>query len=163
MRMPCLCSIALVIHLSFLVCGETAMSQSPTVLSEQSAQVQLLREQLLDAADWKNAGFETPQATAQTFLWAMRERNANVVKECFDAPDKIDINSFEDDPDETPTAAKSLRALAIRRVDERTVDLKFEVTGCQTPSLVHTLVHRLKKTETGWKLEADSNTHEADW
>lgn len=136
------------------------MSQSPGTEQAAASKIQVLPEKQLEAASWRNVGFDTPQATLQTFMWALREQKLDVITACFDDPDKID---------HTPEAqryrlqqtktAKSYRAVAIRNVDEITADLKFEVPGWS----VATLSHRLKKTKDGWKFVADSEVSEATW
>lgn len=136
------------------------MSQSPGTEKEAASKIQVLPEKQLEAASWRNVGLSTPQATLQTFMWALREQKIDVIKACFDYPDKV-----EDTPEaqrhrlQQTQAAKSFRAVAIKNVDEITADLKFEVPGWS----VATLSHRLKKTKEGWKFVADSEVSEAKW
>jgi hypothetical protein len=51
--------------------------------------VQVLPERKIEAASWRNVGFDSPQATLQTFMWAVREQKLDVFsKACLDYPDK---------------------------------------------------------------------------
>jgi hypothetical protein len=135
------------------------MSQSPLTERETASRIQVFPEKQLESASWRNVGFDTPQATLQTFMWALREQRLDVIKACFDYPDKIDTPEAQRHRLQQTKAAKSLRALAIKNVDEITADLKFEVPGWS----VATLSHRLKKTKEGWKFVADSEVSEAKW
>jgi hypothetical protein len=150
-----------VVAMSTIVAGfhETAVSQTPSGTKSQSADIQQLNEGKIAAADWKKVGFASPQDTAQTFMWAMRERDFDTIKQCFHNPESIDPCSDKEDLDRARAAATGHKVLALRRIDPTTVDLKFRVEGWgETP-----LVHRLKKTDAGWKLDGDSSTHDADW
>ena len=128
--------------------------------ADRTAKITVLKEPLLEVVDWKNAGFNTPQATALTFMWALRERNTACIRRCLDSPEKMApaetaIVGLED----ARAAAKGFQALAIRTVDENTVDLKFKIVGWQEKPLVH----RLKKIEGVWKIDSSSSTRDASW
>ena len=135
------------------------MSQSPGTEKEAASKIQVLPEKQLESSSWRNVGFDTPQATLQTFMWALREQKLDVIKACFDYPDKIDTPEAQRYRLQQAKTAKSFRALAIKNVDEITADLKFEVPGWS----VATLSHRLTKTTEGWKFVADSGVSEANW
>jgi hypothetical protein len=151
-----------VVAMSTMVAGfqETAVSQTARGTKSQSADIQQLNEGKIAAADWKKVGFASPQDTAQTFMWAMRERDFDTIKQCFHNPEKMDDPcSDKESIDRAGAAAKGHKVLALKRVDQATVELKFIVEGWgETP-----MVHRLKKTEAGWKLDGDSSTYDADW
>jgi len=152
--------LAVALQIGFTVAPRTAMSQSPSTKKEVASKIQVLPEKQLEATSWRNVGFDTPQATAQTFMWALREQKLDDIKACFNYPDKMDAPGTGDDGlHEAKVAAKSFRALAIKNIDETTVDLKFEVQGWGDAALTH----RLKKTKAGWKLDTDSSTREATW
>lgn len=132
--------------------------QTPT--EDAPVAVEALKDKRLVAADWKNAGFDTPQSTAQTFMWALRERDFDALKMCFSNPEKMGDPASDKAPlEEARVAVKGFQALAIRRINETTIDLKFKVQGWGDTALVH----RLKKTKTGWKLDSDSSTRDANW
>jgi hypothetical protein len=136
------------------------MPQSPRAEKEAASKIQVLPEKKIEAASWRNVGLDTPQATLQTFMWATREQKIDVIKACFDYPDKIDTTpEAQHHRSQQTKAAKSFRALAIKNVDEMTAELKFEVPGWS----VATLSHRLTKTKEGWKFVADSEVSEAKW
>ena len=129
------------------------IAQTPIV---QQPVIRTLNEEPLKASDWKNVGFEKPQNTAQTFMWAIRERDWETINNSLTVPEK---EPNTDGLEEARKIATGFRSLAIRQVDENTVDLKFVVSGWPTPPLSH----RLKHTEAGWKFDVDSNTYEAKW
>lgn len=152
--------LAVALQVGFTPALRTAMSQSLGTEKEAASKIQVLPEKQLESSLWRNVGFDTPQATLQTFMWALREQKLDVIKACFDYPDKTD-NTLEAQRYRLQQAktAKSFRALAIKNVDEITADLKFEVPGWS----VATLSHRLTKTPEGWKFVADSGVSEANW
>ena len=135
------------------------MSQSPGTEKEVASKIRVLAEKQQEAASWRNVGLDTPQATLQTFMWAIREQRLDVIKSCFDYPDKIDTPEARRHHLQQSKTAKSFRALAVKNVDEVTAELKFEVPGWS----VATLSHRLKKTKEGWKFVYDSEVSEAKW
>ena len=160
MKRKAIICFAVALQVGFTPAPRTAMSQSPEIEKEAASKIQVLPEKQLESSSWRNVGFDTPQATLQTFMWALREQKLDVIKACFDYPDKIDATpeSQRHRLQQTKTA-KNFRALAIKNVDEITADLKFEVPGWS----VATLSHRLKKTKEGWKFVADSEVSEAKW
>lgn len=120
----------------------------------------ILNESSVSKPDWKNVGFNTPQATVQTFMWAMREKNLKVIRTCFDAPEKMETSETElQDLEKAGSAAEGFHALAIRRVDNGSVELKFEVSGWGNKPMVH----KLRSIDGKWKLDTSSNTKIASW
>ena len=96
--------------------------------------ITVLDETPLEISRWKNAGFETPQALLQTFLWAVREGDWKVIASCSDSPAAIkpseaDLERLKG----TAEAAKGYLALAIRAIVQDVVELKFQVTGWSYP------------------------------
>jgi len=126
----------------------------PTTKSEK------LFESMLPKPQWKRAGFSTPQKTAETFMWALRERDAVCIRSCFNDPKKVEAIELQSkESKEVGDAASGLQSLAIRRIDERTVDLKFRVAGWGKKPFSH----RFKKVSEAWKIDSSSNTLEANW
>ena len=160
MKRKAIFCFAVALQIGFTAAPRTAMSQSPATEKEAASKIQVLPEKQLEAASWRNVGFDTPQATLQSFMWALREQKLDVIKVCFDHPEKTDTPEDQlHRLKQAKATAKSFRALAIKNVDETTADLKFEVPGWS----VATLTHRLKKTKAGWKFDADSEVSEAKW
>jgi hypothetical protein len=159
-RNACFC-LAAALLIGFAAIPMNAMSQSPMTEKEAASKIQVLPEKKLEAASWRYVGFDTPSATLQTFMWAVREQKLDVInKACLDSPIKTDNSKSQRQWLQTArVTATSFRALEIRTVDETTVDLKFEVPGWS----VATLSQRMKKTKAGWKFDADSGVSEATW
>ncbi len=153
--------LAVALQIGFTAVPRTAMSQSPATEKEEASKIHVLPERILEAKSWRNIGFDTPQATLQTFLWAVREQKPDVIsKACLDSPDKINNPEAQRQwLQHAKVNATSFRALAIRNVDETTVDLKFEVPGWS----VAILSQKMKKTKAGWKFDADTGVSEATW
>lgn len=120
-----------------------------------------LSQKMSPKPQWKRAGFRTPQKTAETFMWALREHDSDCIRSCFSDPDKMEPIEFQNEEDlkEAGGVASGLQFLAIRKVNERTVDLKFSVVGWGDAPLSH----RLKKVGDAWKLDSSSSTVNADW
>lgn len=119
-----------------------------------------LEEPYLEKTAWKDAGFKTPQATGQTFMWAMREGDWKKIRSCFASPDDVDDEPSEEDIEKMEKArerAKGFQALAFKGLNDGTVELKFRVSGWQEEPLVH----RLKKVDGEWKLFG--STRDAGW
>ncbi|MFN7843637.1 MAG: hypothetical protein ACK5YR_11550 [Pirellula sp.] len=153
--------LAAALPIGFTAIPRTSMSQSPVTEKEEATKIQVLTEKKLEVESWRNVGFDTPQATLQTFMWAVREQKPDVIgKACLDSPDKTNNPEAQRQwLKHAKATATSFRALAIRNVDETTVDLKFEIPGWS----VAILSQKMKKTKAGWKLDADSGVSEATW
>jgi hypothetical protein len=127
---------------------------------KNEGQITVLKEKLLQKKDWKNAGFKTPQATLQTFLWATREGSVETVLKCFDTSEEL---HFTDDDKtrmkEAANVATGYQPLAIRSIAPNRPELKFKVTGWQDKPLVH----RFKLVDGKWKIDSTSSTTTADW
>lgn len=145
-------SFALAITLS------VATAAQPDGGSKNEQKIVQLREPYLQKAVWKDAGFKTPQATAQTFMWATREGDWKRMRSCLASPD--DREPSAEDVENLKNAqeqARGFQALAIKEFEDGTVELKFKVTGWQEDPFVHSL----KKVSGEWKLFG--STRDARW
>lgn len=124
------------------------------------AKITQLSEEPISTADLKREGFATPQTTARTFMWSLRERDADSLRTCFTTPSKMEPVDFNDESlKEASERANGFQAMAIRTIDDSTVDLKFRVVGWGDKPFSH----RLKRVGDAWKLDSDSNTTEPNW
>lgn len=122
--------------------------------------VTVLEEAPLEKSRWKNAGFETPQATLQTFLWAMREGDWKIIASCSDSPGTIKPSEADlERQKKGAEAATGYLAMAIRAIEHGAVELKFQVTGWSTSPLVH----KMKRIGGEWKFDTSSSTIDAAW
>lgn len=127
---------------------------------EADAAITVLKSKLILNKDWKNAGFETPQATCETFLWATREGNVEMVLKCFSDLERADFTD-EDKKRMQPAAAAATgyQPLAIRRIDDNRVQLKFKVPGWQDEPFMHEFV----RVDNEWKIDTACSTRSANW
>ena len=114
MKRKAIFCLAVALQVGFTPSPRTAMSQSPLTERETASRIQVFPEKQLESASWRNVGFDTPQATLQTFMWALREQRLDVIKACFDYPDKIDTPEAQRHRLQQTKAAKSLRFLQLR-------------------------------------------------
>jgi hypothetical protein len=123
-------------------------------------EIKILKFDVLKKEDWKNVGFKTPQATAQTFLWATREGNVDVLLKCF-APDTLP-KFTDEDKDRMKAAANAATAfqpLATRAKNDKQLALKFRVEGWQEKPFEH----QFQLVDGEWRLDGKSSTRTADW
>jgi len=123
-------------------------------------EIKILKLDVVKKEDWKNVGFKTPQATAQTFLWATREGNVDVLLKCF-APETSPKFTDEDQDrmKEAANAATAFQPLATRTKNDKQLALKFKVEGWQEKPFEHLF----KLVDGEWKLDGKSSTRTADW
>lgn len=139
-----------------------AIFAATTIADEPNTEqkIKVLKVDLLQKHDWNNVGFKTPQATAQTFLWATREGNTEMVRKCFD---RRGLPEFTDEDKkrmkEAAKVATGYQPLAIRKKDEKQLELKFKVEGWQD----RPFVHPFKLIDDEWKIDPLSNTRTAEW
>ncbi|MBB02812.1 MAG: hypothetical protein CMJ47_09215 [Planctomyces sp.] len=127
---------------------------------EADAEITVLESKLILTKDWMNAGFKTPQATGETFLWATREGNVEMVLKCFS--DSEDVNFTDEDRQRmqpAAAAATGYQPLAIRKIDDNRVQLKFTVPGWQDEPFMH----EFTRVDNEWKLDTASSTRTANW
>lgn len=127
---------------------------------EADAEITSLKSKLILKQDWKNAGFETPQATGETFMWATREGNFEILQKCFNDSEAV---AFSDEDrtrmQHAAEAATGYQPLAIRKFDDNRVQLKFKVPGWQEAPFMHVFV----RVDNEWKADTSSSTRTADW
>jgi hypothetical protein len=115
------------------------------------------REQL------RNAGYETPENTVQTFFWAMREGSYEIAMQSF-APENRDRAYFENlSPENRAKEANNFKREISQPMMQqfndysvaRREDISEDVVVLHVRSSVstNTLQHRLKRVGQEWKLD----------
>jgi len=114
-------------------------------------------------ANWHDAGYSTPQNTAMTFAWALREKKTDKFLKCYDKPLHNGEAGFEaEDMKYLSDSLLSVQPLAYRIIDDRTVDLKstWRVKGLEKEQ---TFSHRMTFVDGMWKFMTSENSQEVDW
>ncbi len=115
------------------------------------------REQL------RNAGYETPESTVETFFWAMREGNYEAVMQSFALGNRERANFENLSPENRAKEASDFKQRISQRMMQQFND--FSVAGREDISAdtvvlhvrssvsTNTLQHRLKRVGQEWKLD----------
>lgn len=123
---------------------------------QEKQRVTVIQSDVIEKIDWKNCGFQTPQDTVQTWMWATREENVGLLLTCFDSLEGLGPFTEEDRDrmKEVGAAATGFQPLEIREIDEDEVELKFRGTGFEDA----VYLQKLKRVDGKWKLDSSSNT-----
>lgn len=124
-------------------------------------EIKKISEPVSPKQNWASEGQASPQKTLETFLWALREQDAESIRDCCIEPDKAVGDSPSGRFTKLSRVIDAYQPLAIRIHDSQTVDLKFCLAIQEKGKIL--LSHRLLLVDDKWRLDLSSSTQEANW
>ena len=142
--------------------AENARLQAALEAAKERPAQQADARGFLGREQWSNAGFGSPEATVQTFFWAIRDENLEEMVKCFLPEEAAELARQIDptNPQRRKEMVASLGNLArlrgLRVADRAPAEEGKVVLGIQAVNGGEIMHIRLKQAEGAWKLDHDA-------
>lgn len=129
---------------------QSAVRSMPKADAKQTA----MQPIVVRIQDLSYRGLSTPEAAMQTFLWAEREGNLNVLSECVAPEQRSRIReAFGNNPRQNFDNVVSIEIVARREVNATTVQLGIQFHDAANPQFGQRLIVTLVLQGSDWRVD----------